>query len=123
MGIRVVGVLAGVAVAGLLGTGVASALTPVWAPDHGIIGVDLDHNETTAFANSAMPALLNGMIRDHGAIDLDKSSQLMRGRTVVFADFSDVVGEAAAAPDGKVGLGLANPAQWGASILVVQFLE
>jgi hypothetical protein len=112
------------AVAGLFGTGVASALTPVWAPDHGIVGVDLNHGETAAFANSPVPGVLNAVIRDHGAVDLDKSSQLMRGHTMVFADFSDVVGEAAAAPNGQIGIGFADPGQWnGANILVVQFLR
>jgi hypothetical protein len=123
-GSRVAGVAAGVALAGALGAGSASALTPVWAPEAGIVGVDLNHGETTALANSPVPGLLDGFIRAHGSVDLDKSSILPTGHTVVFADFSDIVAEAALAPNGAIGLGLADPARWnGASILVVQALK
>jgi hypothetical protein len=99
--------LAGAAVAAALGAGSAAAATPEVYGPQGFVGVDLNHGETVALANNPIATgVLNALPRTAiGAIA--PFSTPRPGLTP-----AGIVNDAAAAPNGQIGIFLTNPAQW-----------
>ncbi|MFE2999866.1 hypothetical protein ACFXG4_33300 [Nocardia sp. NPDC059246] len=94
---------AGLGLAGSAGAGTASAATPFVIPQISAAGVELDHGETQALAESPIPALIDRYAPHNAVIlGLQPDSTLIENGHAVFADMPAVVGEAAAHPDGSV---------------------
>ncbi|MFE3223003.1 hypothetical protein [Nocardia sp. NPDC059228] len=94
---------AGLGLAGLAAAGTASAATPFVIPQVGAAGVELNHNETQALAESPIPALIDRYAPHNAVIvGLQPDSTLIQNGQAVFADMPAVVGEAADHPDGSV---------------------
>ncbi|MFJ9365514.1 hypothetical protein ACIRRA_13995 [Nocardia sp. NPDC101769] len=94
---------AGLGLAGSAGAGTASAATPFVIPQIGAAGVELDHGETQALADSPVPALIDRYApRNAVIVGLQPDSTFAQNGNAVFADIPAIVGEAAAHPDGSV---------------------
>ncbi|QLY31779.1 hypothetical protein H0264_05555 [Nocardia huaxiensis] len=106
--------VAGAAVAATLSAGSAAALTPTVEP--GFLGVELTHSETVALANSPIPGWLEAA-NPPVTVWIDPASRLPQNETTVFATFPQIIGEAAAAPQGQIGFALDN-----GSFAIGQFL-
>ncbi|PXX68754.1 hypothetical protein DFR70_102440 [Nocardia tenerifensis] len=86
------------------GAGQAAAFNPVIEPDLGVYGVELDHAETVALHNSALPAALNQVWRDHGFAIYLPSTLQQAEEAVRKHNLSDVVAMSADSPEGTVAL-------------------
>lgn len=94
---------AGLGLAGSAWAGTASAATPFVIPQIGAAGVELDHGETQALAESPIPALVDRYApHDAVIVGLQPDSTLLENGHAVFADMPAIVGEAAAHPGGSV---------------------
>ncbi|WP_225732356.1 MULTISPECIES: hypothetical protein [unclassified Nocardia] len=122
---------AGAAIATGIGAGNAAAFTPVIATDKMTVGVLLDHNETVALNNSPIVGMLDDPITNGGVFYIDRASVYHHEGVVIdgvtYTDdisFAGVVDEAAAAPNGHIGIGLTDPAENdGANYAVTQSLR
>lgn len=94
---------AGLAVAGIIGAGSASAATPFAVPQAGAVGVELNNGETQALANSPLPALVDRFVpKDAVTVGTMPDSQLPQDADYVYAPLKDIVGEAGSRPGGSV---------------------
>ncbi|MGW2662791.1 hypothetical protein ACWCW7_17645 [Nocardia tengchongensis] len=117
--------LAGAGLGFAIAPGQAAALAPIIEPQNGIyIGLDFNHADTVALANSPIPGMLNQPLLSAGA-EIDPASRYWYpDRTAIWGRFSDLVDEAALTPNGSVGLALVDPAQFrGYNIIVAQTLN
>ncbi|MGV9662529.1 hypothetical protein ACWDUL_30515 [Nocardia niigatensis] len=91
-----------------MAAGTASAATPFVIPEVGAAGVELNHGETQALADSPIPALVERYVpRNSLIVGLEPDSQLTQKNGAVFADMPAIIGEAASHPDGSVDVVLA----------------
>lgn len=110
-------VIGAAATALALGAGSAGAVTPVTFPQAGAAGLELDHGETQAFANSPAPALIDHYLPGNNVtVSIRPDSQLPKTGDRVYASLRDIVAEAGTRPGGKVDLVLAP----GPELVVVQ---
>ncbi|WP_157513910.1 hypothetical protein [Nocardia concava] len=117
--------LAGAAVAATASAGSAAAFTPIINPGGGIyVGVELNHDETVALADSWIPAAITQINQAHNRIALDPYfSEMGLGDGMVYPTMSATVGEAADTPGGQISLAVVDPAVFrGGNFLLVEDL-
>ncbi|MGW4244815.1 hypothetical protein [Nocardia sp. NPDC004722] len=117
--------LAGAGAAATMSAGSAAAFTPYINQGDGVIaGVDLNHDETVALANSWIPAAITQINQAHNRIALDPYfSEMGLGDGQVYPTMSLTVGEAADTPGGQVSLVVVDPAVYrGGNFLLVEDL-
>ncbi len=116
-----VGMVAAVAVAGVIGTGQACAGAPIVQLDQGRIGMHLSHDETAAFAGGPAPAVVSMVVPlSRMGAGLHQETQIYKDDNGgVHASLRQVVMEAAQHPDGTVVMFLNAPGTRGGRVLDV----
>ncbi|QIS08879.1 hypothetical protein [Nocardia arthritidis] len=124
--VTVIGIAAGGALMAAVGAGDAAAIELHGPKPVGVNStIRLSHEDTVELSKSKLAAVLSVPLAG-GLYKLDPDSTIpdnprFTNRLVTFAD---VVGEAAAAPNGSVDILLVDPAQWrGSGVAVEQFLN
>lgn len=104
--------------------GSASAAEPIVVPELGIAGVWLTPGETAALASSPLPDLVDAVVPPSSTrVLIGPESALVNPDGSTYASNAQILGEAAAHPDGAAAVFLTNPfdpADPGAVLWVVQ---